>query len=97
MIANPAEGIASLIASLHNPDGSIAVEGFYDQMEALSELEAIVSVLESGDRPLNVSMSLFERGQALAGYCADILDKADLKVQQLGQLAHPRRGMKVQP
>lgn len=51
--------------------------------EALSELEDIVSVLESGDRPLNVSMSLFERGQALAGYCADILDKADLKVQQL--------------
>jgi len=27
---NPAQGIAELVASLHNPDGSIAVEGFND-------------------------------------------------------------------
>jgi acetylornithine deacetylase/succinyl-diaminopimelate desuccinylase-like protein len=27
---NPAQGLAALLASLHNPDGSIAVRGFYD-------------------------------------------------------------------
>ena len=51
--------------------------------EALSELEDIVASLESGEQPLNVSLALFERGQALAGYCAGILDQADLKIQQL--------------
>ncbi len=30
---NPAQGIAELVASLHNPDGSIAVEGFLDGIE----------------------------------------------------------------
>jgi exodeoxyribonuclease VII small subunit len=51
--------------------------------EALSELEDIVAALESGEQPLNVSLALYERGQALAGYCAGILDQADLKIQQL--------------
>ncbi len=30
---NPAQAIAELVASLHNPDGSIAVEGFLDGIE----------------------------------------------------------------
>jgi exodeoxyribonuclease VII small subunit len=51
--------------------------------EALSELEDIVSTLESGTQPLNVSLALYERGQVLAGYCAGILDQAELKIQQL--------------
>lgn len=36
---NPAQGIAELAASLHNPDGSIAVEGFCDGIEKPSEEE----------------------------------------------------------
>jgi exodeoxyribonuclease VII small subunit len=51
--------------------------------EAFSELEAIVAVLESGERPLEESMNLFERGQALNKRCAELLDKAELKVQVL--------------
>jgi exodeoxyribonuclease VII small subunit len=51
--------------------------------EALSELEEIVAALESGDQSLNISLALYERGQGLAGYCAGILDQADLKIQQL--------------
>ena len=51
--------------------------------EAFSELEAIVAVLESGERPLEESMNLFERGQALNKRCAELLDKAELKVQAL--------------
>ncbi len=39
---NPAQGIAELAASLHDADGRIAVEGFYDEVSAPSaeELEA---------------------------------------------------------
>lgn len=36
---NPAQGIAELVASLHNPDGSIAVEGFCDGIVDPSETE----------------------------------------------------------
>jgi exodeoxyribonuclease VII small subunit len=51
--------------------------------EALSELEKIVAALESGERALEESMTLFERGQSLAKHCAGLLDKAELKVQKL--------------
>ncbi len=51
--------------------------------EALGELERIVAALESEERPLEEALALYERGQLLARYCADLLDKAELKVQQL--------------
>lgn len=51
--------------------------------EAFAELEKIVAALESGERPLEESMTLFERGQALTKRCAELLDKAELKVQTL--------------
>ena len=51
--------------------------------QAFSELEKTVSDLESNQLPLEDALALFERGQALASYCASLLEKADLKVQQL--------------
>ena len=51
--------------------------------QAFMELETTVVVLESGDHSLEDSLSLFERGQALASHCADLLDKAELRVLQL--------------
>ncbi len=51
--------------------------------EAFAELETIVAALESGERPLEESMTLFERGQALTKCCVELLDKAELKVQAL--------------
>jgi len=51
--------------------------------QAFEELENIVSDLESDERTLDQALALFERGQALARYCADLLDKAELKVKQL--------------
>ena len=51
--------------------------------QALLELETTVNALESGDHPLEDALSLFERGQALASHCADLLDKADLKIKQI--------------
>ena len=53
--------------------------------EALAELEEIVSALE-GDasrNPLDESISLFERGQALAARCSMLLEAAELKVRQV--------------
>ncbi len=51
--------------------------------EALAELEAIVRALEGDEHTLEESLALFERGQALLKHCADLLDKAELQVQQL--------------
>ena len=50
---------------------------------AFTELEKIVSALEAEQRSLDESMELFERGQALVKHCVSLLDKAELKVQQL--------------
>jgi exodeoxyribonuclease VII small subunit len=50
---------------------------------AFTELEEIVLTLESDERTLDESLALFERGQALAQHCADLLDKAELKIKQL--------------
>lgn len=51
--------------------------------QAFEEIEKIVAALESGDHPLEESLALFERGQALYAHCTGLLDKAELKVQQL--------------
>jgi len=51
--------------------------------QAYAELEEIVAALESEERTLDEAISQYERGQALAKHCADLLDKAELKVQQL--------------
>ncbi len=51
--------------------------------EALTELEGIVGTLEDEQNPLEESMKLFERGQALVARCSVLLEAAQLKVQKL--------------
>jgi exodeoxyribonuclease VII small subunit len=51
--------------------------------QAFRELEAVVAALETEKQSLDESMQLFERGQALARRCMDLLDKAELKVRLL--------------
>ena len=51
--------------------------------EALTELEGIVESLEGEQSPLEDSMKLFERGQALVARCGSLLESAQLKVQKL--------------
>ncbi len=51
--------------------------------ETFAELEAVVAALEGEGRPLDESIALYERGQALARRCAELLEKAELKVRQL--------------
>ena len=38
-IHNANQALAELLAALHNPDGSVAVPGFYDDVRALSTAE----------------------------------------------------------
>jgi exodeoxyribonuclease VII small subunit len=51
--------------------------------EAYSELERIVTALETGDQTLETSLALFERGQVLIQRCKSLLDQAELKVRQV--------------
>jgi exodeoxyribonuclease VII small subunit len=51
--------------------------------ETFAELQAVVAALESEGRPLDESIALYERGQALVRHCASLLEKAELKVRQL--------------
>ena len=51
--------------------------------EALAELESIVTALEGEQNPLEESIKLFERGQALVQRCGEMLEAAELKVKQM--------------
>ena len=51
--------------------------------KAMERLEDIVSLLESGDSPLDKSLSLFEEGVKLVKFCNEKLEKAENSVKQL--------------
>ena len=51
--------------------------------QAYERLEAIVARLESGDLSLEEAVALYEQGRVLAQQCGDLLDAAELRVQQL--------------
>jgi exodeoxyribonuclease VII small subunit len=53
--------------------------------QAFKELEESVAKLESGELPLEESLDLYERGQALAAYCGKMLDEAELKIEQVAE------------
>ncbi|HUN06166.1 MAG TPA: exodeoxyribonuclease VII small subunit [Aggregatilineales bacterium] len=50
---------------------------------AYAELQQIVTQLESGELPLDDSVSLYERGRVLSAHCQSLLDQAELRVTQL--------------
>ena len=50
---------------------------------ALARLEEIVRLLESGNAPLDASLSLFEEGTALVKQCSSQLDRAEQKIKIL--------------
>jgi exodeoxyribonuclease VII small subunit len=66
----------------NSPKEPIPVEDMTYE-HAFSELESIVNDFETDERPLEDALALFERGQALASHCAQILEDAELKVQEL--------------
>ncbi len=50
---------------------------------AIARLEEIVRALESGNTPLDESLSLFEEGVALVKLCNERLDGAEQKIKML--------------
>jgi exodeoxyribonuclease VII small subunit len=51
--------------------------------EAFAQLEAAVAALQDGQMPLERALHYYEEGVKLAQHCGDLLEKAELRVQQL--------------
>jgi len=52
--------------------------------EALySRMQAIVARLEAGELPLEEALALYEEGVAVASACQQLLDQAELRIQEL--------------
>ncbi len=51
--------------------------------EAFAQLEAAVAALQDGQMPLERALQYYEEGMKLAQHCNDLLEKAELRVQQL--------------
>jgi len=51
--------------------------------KALAELETIVQKLERGDVPLEESVAIYERGEALKRRCEELLRQAEARVDKI--------------
>ncbi|PKP90292.1 MAG: exodeoxyribonuclease VII small subunit [Alphaproteobacteria bacterium HGW-Alphaproteobacteria-14] len=58
--------------------------------QALAALEVIVQQLERGDVPLDHSISLYERGEALRAACQQRLDAAQARIEKIVTAADGR-------
>ena len=57
---------------------------------ALAELEGIVSSLEDGNVPLEESIAIYERGEALRKRCDSLLKAAEARVEMITRDADGR-------
>ncbi|HWK65218.1 MAG TPA: exodeoxyribonuclease VII small subunit [Rhizobiaceae bacterium] len=64
--------------------------------QALAALERIVDDLEKGDVPLDQSIRIYERGEALKAHCDRLLKAAEDKVEKI-RLARDGRVAGVEP
>ena len=53
--------------------------------QSFEELQTLITALEEGEMPLEETLKLYERGQALFTRCQELLEQAELKVQELDQ------------
>jgi len=51
--------------------------------EAYAQLDAAVTALQDGQMPLERALQYYEEGMKLAQYCNELLQNAELRVQQL--------------
>ena len=51
--------------------------------KALAELEDIVRRLERGDVPLEDSIAIYERGEALKKHCETLLQQAEARIEKI--------------
>jgi len=62
------------------PDSDVKAMSFE---QALAELETIVGKLESGQAPLQESITIYERGEALKKHCEDLLKTAEARIEKI--------------
>lgn len=55
--------------------------------QAMAELEAIVERVEGGEVGLEEALKEYERGVALVRRCREVLQRAEVRVEELGTLA----------
>jgi exodeoxyribonuclease VII small subunit len=67
-------------AGTADPNADIAGMSFE---EALAALEKIVEDLERGDVPLDQSIRIYERGEALKAHCDRLLKAAEDRVEKI--------------
>lgn len=63
--------------------------------KALAELEEIVQKLESGNAPLEESITLYERGAQLKAHCEATLKSAQSKIEKI--VAHEDGSLTTKP
>ena len=51
--------------------------------DAMKELESIVTKLEQGDVPLDESIAIYERGDAVKKHCDGLLKAAETKIEKI--------------
>ena len=62
---------------MKKPNDNQTYEALYARMQA------IVARLEAGELPLEEALALYEEGVAVAAACQQLLDQAELRVQEL--------------
>lgn len=53
--------------------------------EALKKLESIVEQLENEEITLEDSVKLYEEGVKMSKFCAEILEQAELRIEQVNE------------
>jgi exodeoxyribonuclease VII small subunit len=56
--------------------------------EAYAKLDATIVALRDGQMSLEQALRYYEEGMKLAQYCNNLLQKAELRIQQLGMDEH---------
>lgn len=68
------------MSSIETPTHTIG-ETSYEALYA--QLQEVVEQLEQGELALDQALQLYERGTALAAACQQLLDQAELRIQNL--------------
>ena len=74
------DGIAAKPARMNDPAPDIGEMSFE---QALRALEEVVRQLEGGEVPLDESIGLYERGEALRRHCQARLDAAQARIEKI--------------
>lgn len=69
-----------MLALMGQEGGNIADLNFEDALKALEE---VVRKLEGGEVPLDESIDLYERGEALRKHCQARLDAAQARIEKI--------------